>query len=53
MSCFTFFLNLIYLPGHILDKKEMGAILKQKDSKRLQKLRLSVVFKDKGCNCHM
>ena len=32
MSCFSFFPNLIYLPGHILDKKGIGAILKQKDT---------------------
>ena len=33
VSCFPFLPKLIYLPGYILDKKDMGAIFKQKGKK--------------------
>ena len=33
ISCFSFFLHLIYLPEHIFDKKIMGVIFKQKARK--------------------
>lgn len=34
MNCFSLFPHLIYLPGYILDKKEMGAIFEQKGEKQ-------------------
>ena len=35
MSYFSLYPNLIYLPGHILDKKGISAVFKQKGKRQL------------------
>ena len=47
MNCFSFLPNFICLPGYILDKKGMGALLKKKRAKTsglAQKFRLFSSF---------